>query len=24
MAGAFLAVRYFGLRSGWWTSLLPM
>jgi cytoskeletal protein RodZ len=24
MAGAFLGVRYFGLRAGWWTSLLPM
>ena len=23
MAGAFLGVRYFGLRAGWWTSLLP-
>ncbi len=22
-AGAFLGVRYFGLRAGWWTSLLP-
>jgi cytoskeletal protein RodZ len=24
MAGAFLGVRYFGLRAGWWTTLLPM
>jgi cytoskeletal protein RodZ len=24
MAAAFLAVRYFGMRSGWWTTLLPM
>jgi cytoskeletal protein RodZ len=23
-AGAALAVRYFGLRAGWWTTLLPM
>ncbi|MGA2675216.1 MAG: helix-turn-helix domain-containing protein [Terracidiphilus sp.] len=23
-AGAFLAVRYYGLRAGWWTTLLPM
>ena len=22
-AGAFLAVRYYGLRQGWWTVLLP-
>ena len=22
-AGAFLAVRYYGLREGWWTTLLP-
>jgi cytoskeletal protein RodZ len=24
MAAAFLAVRYFGMREGWWTTLLPM
>ncbi|MGD0294003.1 MAG: helix-turn-helix transcriptional regulator [Terracidiphilus sp.] len=24
IAAAFLAVRYFGLRYGWWTTLLPM
>jgi cytoskeletal protein RodZ len=24
VAGGFLAVRYYGLRAGWWTSLLPM
>jgi len=23
-AGAFLTVRYFGLRAGWWPTLLPM
>jgi cytoskeletal protein RodZ len=23
-AGFFLAVRYFGLRAGWWPSLLPI
>jgi transcriptional regulator with XRE-family HTH domain len=22
--GAFLAVRYYGLRAGWWSMLLPM
>jgi hypothetical protein len=22
-AGAFAAVRYFGLRAGWWPTLLP-
>lgn len=22
--GAFLLVRYFGLRAGWWSTLLPM
>lgn len=22
-AGAFLSVRYYGLRAGWWPSLLP-
>jgi len=22
-AGGFLAVRYYGLREGWWTTLLP-
>ena len=22
-AGAFLAVRYYGLREGWWTTLIP-
>ena len=24
IAGAFLAVRYIGMRVGWWTELLPM
>jgi cytoskeletal protein RodZ len=24
IAGALLAVRYLGLRYGWWTTLLPM
>ena len=24
IAGIFLGVRYFGLRHGWWTELLPM
>ena len=24
IAGAYLGVRYFGLRSGWWTTLLPI
>ena len=24
VAGAFLAFRYYGLRQGWWTTLLPM
>jgi cytoskeletal protein RodZ len=24
IAGAFLGVRYFGMRAGWWTTLLPM
>jgi cytoskeletal protein RodZ len=24
LAGAALAVRYFGLRAGWWPTLLPM
>ncbi len=24
IAGIFLGVRYYGLREGWWTSLLPM
>ena len=24
IAGVFLAVRYFGMREGWWTTLLPM
>ncbi|MGA3162281.1 MAG: helix-turn-helix domain-containing protein [Terracidiphilus sp.] len=24
IAGIFLGVRYFGLRYGWWTTLLPM
>jgi len=24
VAGVFLAVRYFGLRAGWWHSLLPL
>jgi cytoskeleton protein RodZ len=24
IAGACLAVRYFGLRAGWWPTLLPM
>jgi len=23
IAGAFLAVRYYGLHAGWWTTLLP-
>ena len=23
LAGVFLAVRYFGLRGGWWPNLLP-
>jgi cytoskeleton protein RodZ len=23
-AGAFLAVRYYGLRAGWWTQFLPL
>jgi transcriptional regulator with XRE-family HTH domain len=23
-AGGYLTVRYFGLRAGWWTTLLPM
>jgi len=23
-AGAFLGLRYYGLRVGWWTSLLPL
>ncbi len=23
IAGAFLAVRYYGLRTGWWSTLLP-
>ena len=23
-AGAFLTVRYFGLRAGWWNTLLPI
>jgi cytoskeletal protein RodZ len=23
-AGAFLAVRYYGLHTGWWPTLLPM
>ena len=23
-AAAFLGVRYYGLRAGWWTTLLPM
>lgn len=23
LAGLFLAVRYYGLREGWWTTLLP-
>jgi hypothetical protein len=22
--GACLAVRYYGLRAGWWPTLLPM
>jgi cytoskeletal protein RodZ len=22
--GAFLAMRYYGLRAGWWSTLLPM
>jgi cytoskeleton protein RodZ len=24
IAGALLAVRYFGLRAGWWTTVLPI
>jgi cytoskeletal protein RodZ len=24
LAAAFLGVRYYGLRAGWWTTLLPM
>jgi cytoskeletal protein RodZ len=24
MAGAYIGVRYFGMRHGWWTTLLPM
>jgi cytoskeletal protein RodZ len=24
IAGAYLGVRYFGLRADWWTTLLPM
>jgi CHASE2 domain-containing sensor protein len=24
IAGIFLGVRYFGLRYGWWTTLLPI
>jgi cytoskeleton protein RodZ len=24
VAGGFLAVRYYGLRQGWWTTVLPM
>jgi cytoskeletal protein RodZ len=24
IAAAFLGVRYFGMREGWWTTLLPM
>jgi hypothetical protein len=23
-AGVWLAVRYYGLRAGWWPTLLPM
>jgi hypothetical protein len=23
MAAAYLALRYYGLREGWWTTLLP-
>ncbi len=23
LAGAFLAVRYYGLRAGWWSSFMP-
>ena len=23
LAGGFLIVRYYGLRAGWWTTLLP-
>ena len=23
-AAAFLTVRYFGVRAGWWTTLLPL
>jgi hypothetical protein len=24
VAGGFLAFRYYGLRQGWWSTLLPM
>ncbi len=24
LAGGFLALRYYGLRQGWWSTLLPM
>ncbi|HZB87125.1 MAG TPA: helix-turn-helix domain-containing protein [Terracidiphilus sp.] len=24
MVGAFVTVRYFGLRAGWWDSLIPL
>jgi cytoskeletal protein RodZ len=24
VAGAYVMIRYYGLRSGWWTHLLPM
>ena len=24
VAGVFLAVRYYGLRAGWWSELLPL
>jgi hypothetical protein len=24
VATAFLTVRYFGLRAGWWDSMLPL
>ena len=24
LAGGFLAFRYYGLRQGWWSTLLPM
>jgi hypothetical protein len=24
LAGAGLAVRYYGLRAGWWPTLLPL